>query len=75
MSAPKNIVHISASDILDGRIKHVKEAEIIDLSKVKEQIGDISFANSEIVSTASDTGKFLVFKVNDETFAIKLYSP
>ena len=72
---PKNIVHVTASDISNGRTKHVTDAEIVDIAGNKTAIGTISFQNSTIVSSATATGTFLTLTIDGTEYAIPLYTP
>ena len=75
MVSPKNIVHVSQDDITNNRIKHVTQAEITALAILSDKIDVISFKDSAIVSSATDAGTYLTFKINDVVYAIKLYIP
>jgi hypothetical protein len=72
-TGPKNIVHLSAIDIANDRVKHVTQSEIINIAKAITQFGNISFEESEISSSGVETGTFLSFTIGSTTYKIKLY--
>jgi hypothetical protein len=72
---PRNIVHLSSDDINAGRTEHVTFAEALALSGFSVKIGDLSFANSVILSAATTTGSFLSFELSGVSYAFPLYTP
>lgn len=73
MTAPRNIVHVSAQDILDDRIKHVKQSEINAISSQGQALSAVSFKDSLVVSSATSLGTFLTLKYQGVEYAIPLF--
>jgi hypothetical protein len=72
---PRNIVHVSAQNLIDGRTKHVTANEITEIADVVAKFGNVSFSGDVILSAATATGSFLQFTVSGVTYAFPLYTP